>query len=209
MISENDIAKIDIPDFIVKYAKSIGNKFVEAKTPSQFRHVEERGDTVNEDAFVGCMAHYAYLRHMHGPEGIGKLFDAYWVSNHFPEIRQIRKTKLVSDGGSDILRLNVDVKASLVRTSLPIIRHRLPIRPHDRRKNWIYALVLITEHVKENVKLNDAYKYSGHVVGWARDTDLPSKTYNKEDGGAPSEFHGAYLMSAESLNPFPPFKWEF
>jgi len=93
MISENDIKKIDIPDFIVKYARSIGEKFVKAKTPSQFRHVEERGDTVNEDAFVGCMAHYAYLRHMHGPEGIGKLFDAYWVSNHFPEIRQIRKTQ--------------------------------------------------------------------------------------------------------------------
>jgi hypothetical protein len=209
MILEKDIIEIEIPDFIVNYARRIGKKFVQAKTPSQFRHVEDRGDTVNEDAFVGCMAHYAYLRHMQGPEGMGKLFDAYWVSNHFPEIRQIRKTKLVSDGGSDILRLNVDVKSSLVRTNLPIIRHRLPVRPHDRRENWVYVLVLITERKKENPTLDDAYNYTGHVVGWAKDSDLPNVTYDKEQGTAPAEFHGAYLMAAESLNPFPPFKWEF
>ena len=209
MINDNDIITIHIPDWVLKYSKDISKKFVDAETPSQFRHVGERGDTVKNDSFVGCLAHYAYCRHMWGPEGVGKLFDAYWVSNKFPEIRKIRGTNRVSDGGSDILRLNVDVKSSLVRTNLPLIKHRLPVRPYDKHPNWIYALVLVTEHEKPNAtRIDDSFKYVANLVGWAKTKDLPDKPYSKEDGGAPDDFDGAYLVDAIDLCPFMPHKWE-
>ena len=210
MVSENDIIKIEIPEFMVVYAKQTSKKFKDAETPSQFRHDMERGDTVGEDSFYGCLAHFGYCRHMWGPEGIGKVFDAYWVSNHFPEIRKLRNTVCVSDQGSDILRLNVDVKSSLVRTNLPLLKHRLPVRPYEHRKNWIYALVLMTEQKRENpAHMNDAFKYTANLVGWASSKDLPDKTYSKDEGTAPDSFDGAYLLDASNLHPFMPQRWEF
>jgi hypothetical protein len=93
---------------------------------------------------------------------------------------------LLGDNGVDIEGLsNVDIKGSLMRYSSNPLDYRLLVRPKERHDNWIYVLGLVP---KER-------PYKCHIVGWANDSDLPSKTY----AGSIKSLHGAYVLEAIKL----------
>lgn len=195
MISDKDIITFQLPPWVVQLSQKNSQEFKEANTPSHLRHRDERGDTVIEDNMTGNLIHYAFCRHFFGQEGVGKYLDAYWVSNKFPEIRDRRGTQHVSDMGYDVLRLNIDFKGSFLRTTLPMIKHRAPVRPYEMHRGHVYCFGLISA---------DDKKWYAHLLGWAKGTSFPDEPLSDES----SVFNGAYILPASELSAFIPWKWE-
>lgn len=171
--TEDIVTHIVSPEYtnlIISNAKSaeIGGK-------SQIRSQEQRTNTLAEDQLVGQISTYCASMILTGsPQGY---IDAREKANQNP---------MQGDGGVDISGLpNVDIKGSLMRYSNNPLNYRLLVRPKERHNNWIYVLGLVP---KER-------SYKCHIVGWAKDQDLPSETYN----GPIQSLHGAYVLEGYML----------
>lgn len=141
---------------------------------SQIRKDESRKNFLNEDQLVGQIANYAASVILtQSSDGYKKARE---IANNNP---------YQGDNGVDIIGLpNVDVKGSLMRYSADPLNYRLLVRPHERHKNWIYILCLVPPSMDKCF-----------VVGWIRDEDLPSKTYD----GKIQSLHGAFAVQAKNL----------
>jgi hypothetical protein len=142
---------------------------------SQFRNRNDRINSLNEDQLVGQISTFCGSIILTGsPEG--------YISAR----EKANKNPTSGDGGVDIIGLsNIDIKGSLMRYSMNPLSYRLLVRPRERHDNWIYVLGLVP---KER-------PYKCHLVGWAKDSDLPSSTYN----GEIKALHGAYVIDAINL----------
>lgn len=179
-IERKDIIDFDIPqeDFnllkINAEKAAIGGK-------SQIRKNQIRKEFLYEDQLVGQIANYA------ASVVLTKSSDGY------KKAREIANNNPYhGDNGVDIVGLpNVDVKGSLMRRSADPLNYRLLVRPHERHKNWIYVLCLVSSD------MNKCF-----VVGWIKDENLPQKTYD----GEIQALHGAFVVEAKKLNKITDFK---
>lgn len=164
------IVSAEYTDLIIRNAKlaEIGGK-------SHIRSQKQRSNSLAEDWLVGQISTYCASMILTGsPQGY---IDAREKANQNPT---------QGDGGIDICGLsNVDIKGSLMRYSSNPLDYRLLVRPKERHNNWIYVLGLVP---KER-------PYKCHIVGWAKDQDLPSETYN----GKIKSLHGAYVIEGYML----------
>lgn len=147
-------------------------KLAEIGGISQIRSKKQRSTNLAEDQLVGQIANYCASMILTGsPEG-------------YIEAREkANKNPTQGDGGVDIIGLpNIDIKGSLMRYSSDPLNYRLLVRPRERHNNWIYVLGLVP---KER-------PYKCHMVGWAKDQDLPSAPYN----GSIKSLHGAYVVES-------------
>lgn len=129
---------------------------------------------------------------------IGQYIGSLWLTGSDNDYLQSRflanQNPEKGDGGSDILGLNVDFKASLMRNkSMDILSYRLPVRPRERHDDWIYVLVLVS-----SLKSSSAV---AHLVGWLFDEELPERPETRKP------FDGAYVVRAKDLHPILPFNW--
>ena len=174
MINSNDVilhtVDAEFTQLIISNAQKaeIGGK-------SQIRNSKTRVSSLAEDQLVGQISTYCASMILTGsPEGY---IQARNKANANP---------FIGDNGIDILGLsNVDIKGSLMRYSSDPINYRLLVREKERHENWIYVLGLVP---KER-------PYKCYIVGWAKDSDLPSQTYN----GHIKSLHGAYVIEAKNL----------
>lgn len=181
MITDKDIIlhtiiEEDMPLVISNAKKAeIGGK-------SQIRSNKDRSRSLSEDQLVGQISTYCASVVLTGNKQ--GYIEARNIANQNP-------TK--GDNGIDIIGLsNVDIKGSLMRYSSDPLNYRLLVREKERHKNWIYVLGLVP---KER-------PYKCYLVGWAKDSDLPSQTYN----GQIKSLHGAYVIEAKNLRKLSEFK---
>lgn len=157
-------------DLIISNAKK-----AEIGGHSQIRQQKDRLNNLSEDQLVGQISTYCASVILTGDkEGYIKARDK---ANADPN---------KGDNGVDIIGLsNIDIKGSLMRYSSNPLKYRLLVREKERHKDWIYVLGLVP---KER-------PYKCYLVGWAKDNDLPTKTYN----GSIKSLHGAYVIDAINL----------
>ena len=94
------------------------------------------------------------------------------------------------DNGTDVIGQRVDFKTSrLSEKGLPIRRHNLVVRPHEKHEQTTYILILV-----------DITKLLAYVVGYAYTSDLPTQV---NQGGI---FKGAFVMPAYLLQPITQLK---
>jgi len=145
---------------------------------SNIRH-EDRQSTLHEDQIVGQIGQFVGSAYLTG--SWTDYLKSRWLANQQPN---------VGDGGCDIFGTGVDFKTSLMRSSSTNpLSFRLCVRPRERHPLWVYVLVLVQRIVAP---------ISGYIVGWAKDSDLPSQV---ESNGP---FSGAYVMEASTLKPMMP-----
>lgn len=144
---------------------------------SNVRKAKARADELANDQFVGQLGQVGLHMYLYG--NLVHYEAGRWMQNQFPN---------VGDGGFDIPGALVDVKTSLVRTDLPLLEHRLPVRPKERHDNAVYILAL----------LQSPYV---NLIGWASDAELPDQP---EFNGP---FQGAYVLKAHELNPLMPIQY--
>lgn len=174
MITNKDIilhtiTEEDMPLIISNAKKAeIGGK-------SQIRNQKDRSNSLSEDQLVGQISTYCASIVLTGDK------------EGYVEARNLaNKNPTKGDNGVDIAGLsNIDIKGSLMRYSSDPINYRLLVREKERHENWIYVLGLVP---KER-------PYKCYIVGWAKDSDLPSQTYN----GHIKSLHGAYVIEAKDL----------
>ena len=174
MLSERDIITHVIDP---KYISLIidNAKKAEIGGRSQIRNNVQRQNNLAEDQLVGQISTFCgSIILTHSPEGYIKARE------------KANATPTQGDNGIDICGLaNVDIKGSLMRYSSNPLNYRLLVRPKERHNNWIYVLGLVP---KER-------PYKCHLVGWAKDDDLPNDTYS----GEIKSLHGAYVIDAVKL----------
>jgi len=174
MITENDIITGSVP--VREYYWCV--KHAEACSIGCFSQIrgEDRNDSLSMDQLVGQ---------------VSTCFFSMWVGRT-PEMgfryydmvrRRQNENPMKGDGGDDIPPFRVDVKGSMRRNlNLPLLKHRLPVRPAEFHDDWIYVLAL-TRPPKV------------HLIGWAYTSDLPSEV--DKDG----PFKGAYTLRGFQLRP--------
>lgn len=174
MLTDKDVIThtVDIKDtdLIISNAKlaEIGGK-------SQFRSSKQRHNNLSEDQLVGQISTFC-----------GSIILTGSSEGYIKAREKANKNPKQGDGGVDIIGLsNVDIKGSLMRYSSNPLNYRLLVRPKERHDDWIYVLGLVP---KER-------PYKCHLVGWAKDSDLPKSTYN----GPIQSLHGAYVIEAINL----------
>lgn len=157
--------------FIARYAQSaeIGGR-------SSVRAVD-RQEHLNEDQIIGMMGNYALHKYYFGHCHLFKI--SRQIADQYPN---------KGDGGSDVPGANIDIKTSLVRTSLPLTKHWLLVRSAERHPATIYVLGLVPPE-KDRVCL----------IGWLTDGELQII----QDG----LFKGAFGQQAQYLHPMMPVKW--
>jgi hypothetical protein len=149
---------------------------------SHVRSQEERRPTMGGDQVTGLVANLAGCYWLYGRSlGWHQFQIMRWAAQRAP---------FANDGGSDVPIGNIDFKGQLMRTTLPMERYRLPVRPADRREGWVYVHVLVAEDY-----------LTAHLRGWATDADLPSEP----DADGPVA--GAFTVPFDRLHPVPPFRW--
>lgn len=137
----------------------------------------ERQTRCLSDNVVGHLGQVALHLYLFG--GLERYEMSRWVQNQFPRI---------GDGGVDALGLRLDVKTSDVRTGLALLGHRLLVRPKERHAENVYVLALLQSPFV-------------HLIGWARDTDLPQSPSTE------GVFAGAYVLPARMLHPLLPLRY--
>lgn len=147
---------------------------------SSVRDAEDRMDALEQDQIVGQL---------------GQMALSLWKDGHLGEYLIQRAVAnadpLRGDGGSDLVGSNVDVKASLMRSSDDPLSYRLPVRPAELHDGWVYVLALV-----------DPMMTRVWLVGWATSEDL--------EGVRPAidgPFLGARCIPAVRLRPLPPIDW--
>jgi hypothetical protein len=168
-VVSHTIETVDI-DLIISNAKKaeIGGR-------SQIRQQKDRINSLSEDQLVGQISTYCASVVLTG-DRVGYV-KAREKANANPS---------KGDNGVDIIGLsNIDIKGSLMRYSSDPLKYRLLVREKERHKDWIYVLGLVP---KER-------PYKCYLVGWAKDSDLPTSTYN----GEIKSLHGAYVVDAINL----------
>ena len=168
-VVSHTIETVDI-DLIISNAKKaeIGGR-------SQIRQQKDRINSLSEDQLVGQISTYCASVVLTG-DMVGYV-KAREKANANPS---------KGDNGVDIIGLsNIDIKGSLMRYSSDPLKYRLLVREKERHKDWIYVLGLVP---KER-------PYKCYLVGWAKDSDLPTSTYN----GEIKSLHGAYVVDAINL----------
>ena len=150
-------------------------KLAEIGGRSQIRSQKQRSNSLAEDQLVGQISTYCASMVLTGS------------SQGYVEARnKANANPTKGDDGVDIIGLpNIDIKGSLMRYPSNPLNYRLLVRPRERHDNWIYVLGLVP---KER-------PYKCHIVGWAKDQDLPSETYN----GQIQSLHGAYVLEGHML----------
>jgi hypothetical protein len=174
MLTDKDVithtVDIKYTDLIISNAKlaEIGGK-------SQFRSSKQRHNNLSEDQLVGQISTFC-----------GSIILTGSSEGYIKAREKANKNPKQGDGGVDIIGLsNVDIKGSLMRYSSNPLNYRLLVRPKERHDDWIYVLGLVP---KER-------PYKCHLVGWAKDSDLPKSTYN----GPIQSLHGSYVIEAINL----------
>lgn len=174
MLSERDVITHIIDP---KYVSLIidNSKKAEIGGRSQIRNSIQRQQNLSEDQLVGQISTFCGSMILTGsPDGYIKARE------------KANANPTQGDNGIDICGLpNVDIKGSLMRYSSNPLSYRLLVRPRERHNHWIYVLGLVP---KER-------PYKCHLVGWAKDSDLPEKTYS----GEIKSLHGAYVIDAIKL----------
>lgn len=174
MLCDKDIIEIIVPTSDQK--KVIENaKKAEIGGVSRIRSAADRKNKLSEDQLVGQISTYAGSVYLTGnPDGYWKARD---IANANPH---------KGDGGVDIIGLdNVDIKGSLMRYSKDPLEYRLLVRPKERHQGWIYVLAMVPK----------SRPYTAHLVGWAKDKDLPKEVYD----GSISSLKGAYCINGRNL----------
>lgn len=168
-IISHSIIEEDIPLILSNAKKAeIGGR-------SQIRSKQDRSERLSEDQLVGQISTYCASMILTGSK------DGYVAARDKANANPTR-----GDNGIDIIGLsNIDIKGSLMRYSNNPLNYRLLVRPRERHNNWIYVLGLVP---KER-------PYKCHLVGWAKDSDLPLNPYN----GPIKSLHGAYVIEAKDL----------
>jgi hypothetical protein len=179
MITHFDISEIILTKRDMALAQRHA-KNAEIGGTSHVRGKKDRRQSLGEDQLVGQLGTLAGHKLWFGTDYFYRL-SRYHADLH-PEI---------GDAGGDVPGANIDFKASKVRyPDKDFLTYRLPVRPAERHKNWIYVLVLVA--------LEDRRAY---VVGWASDKMLPKEP---ESEGV---FKGAHIIVAKKLRPVPPIRW--
>lgn len=137
----------------------------------------DRQKHLNEDQIIGMMGNYALHKYYFGHSHLFKI--SRHIADQYPHI---------GDGGSDIPGANIDIKTSLIRTTLPITKHWLLVRPAERHAATVYVLGLVSPE-----------KNRVYLTGWLSDNELQSI----ENG----PFKGAFGQQAQYLHPMMPVKW--
>ena len=194
MITQKQIIEISLSKPWVAIAKKQAQAFISAGLPSNIRHVEARGDTENEDALTGHLAHIAVAKHLWGYDGVNQYIHACEKANMLPLVREATGKKCISDNGEDFINLGLDVKASLIRTGLEPINHNSPVRPREWHPNIIYIQCLV-EDAKDAIR-------KVYICGW-QDSNA-YKVKGKSESGV---FEGAYVVPIKELNPIMPMLW--
>lgn len=147
-----------------------------------FRDPMSRAENLEIDQLVGALGEMAVALYLTGNSHVWKLTK--WA--RFQCFSQ-------NDGGEDILGLNLDVKTSLVRSTLPLGDHRLGVRQEEIRDDTVYMLCLVTELTDDSATIE--------IMGWAAREDLPDIPVNS------GPWDGAHCLPAGRLRPLPPIRW--
>lgn len=174
MLSERDvITHVVDPKYISLIIDN--SKKAEIGGQSQIRNSVQRQQQLSEDQLVGQISTFC-----------GSMILTGSPNGYIQAREKANANPTQGDNGIDICGLsNVDIKGSLMRYSSNPLSYRLLVRPRERHKNWIYVLGLVP---KER-------PYKCHLVGWAKDSDLPTQTYT----GEIKSLHGAYVIDAIRL----------
>jgi len=158
---------------------------------SRVREGEDRANNLTIDQFVGQIGTYAFIKYW-----TGKPFPyEYMISRYFANLHPKE-----GDGGSDLPPANIDVKTSYMRASDDPFAYRLPVRPKEKKDNWIYVLALMRKIDKPVEEITEG---KIELVGWARSDMFPPET----DSDGP--FKGAYVLTATKLNELMPLKYKW
>lgn len=199
MITQEDVVPLTVGPSTLAWLRGLGEKACIGGA-SSVRAGAERQAALRLDQWVGQIGTFAGTKYLTGSTEPYR--QSRWFANRFPDR---------GDGGYDIPGLNLDFKASLMRGGPSPLSYRLAVRPHERHSGWIYVLVLVepnTSTVDPKTtqvvhQLCEADPVRVHLVGWARDSQLPKEVV------ADGPFAGAFTLPAAMLNPLPPFRWEW
>ena len=178
MINKNDIIIHRLQPAELQLCQNYA-KLAEIGGISQIRAGKSRSQELSTDQLIGQIGQYVGTCWLTGNQHQYQL--SRWVANQYP---------YSGDGGTDILGANVDFKASRLSMSRPISEHHLLVRPAERKKNYLYILILV-----------DLKNLLVYLVGWASEADLPQQV--EIDG----QFLGAYKLIAKNLNQLMPLRW--
>lgn len=143
----------------------------------------ERVGKLVEHQLTGQLGNLAFCRYLYG-----MAFGHYvyrvtrWAADRNP-------TR--GDGGEDVPGCKVDVKASMIRTSLILTEHFLPVPESERHPETTYVLALVEQGEAPLV----------HLMGWAGEEELPKE---KASSGT---FAGKFILRADTLHALPPLRW--
>lgn len=147
---------------------------------SNVRSQSERADTLQDDQLTALVANLAGAIWLYGRVLGHYAFDlGRFAASRAP---------LADDGGQDIPLRNIDFKGQYMRSTLPMEKYRLPVRPKERREGWVFVHVLIEQDYRV-----------AHLRGWAADEEFPPEP----DADGPVQ--GAYTIPYERLHRIPPF----
>lgn len=149
----------------------------------------DRKEKLLEDQMCGLIGNYALCLWRDGDDRSYR--DSRHSQNQFAS---------KGDGGYDLPRVRFDIKTSMMRGSDEPLRYNLAVRPRERHADWVYGLALVERFSMESLKENP--QVTVHLVGWARDDELPEKP-----NGA-GVFSGAHVLPAMGLHPFTPLIYE-
>ena len=206
MLQEKHIVTRKLHPAYVQLARKNAKIFTDAKLPSHLRHVEERGRTESIDSFVGNMAALMASVHLFGDKK--KYEDAAWVANKFPAMRKVLKNDVLDDGGCDIIGLNIDFKASLIRNeNKNLLSYNAPVRPHEFYSTHIYLFIFMEalEGKTDDEKIS-CVDWRSHIMGWCVGQDYIDD-HGQEPNGT-GVFEGAHVLPVTALNPVIPWVWQ-
>jgi len=152
------------------------------RSGSHIQGFEERLRKLGNDQLTGQLAQLAGTIYMTGSDQMYRI--QRW---------QCMQTPDRGDGGFDIPGLCLDWKGSRLRPGLPPTNYVLPVRPNERKDNWIYALVVV-DVIKD-------IEASCHIMGWCSDTELDGRIHTA------GLFEGAYVVPYQDLHPLPQMRW--
>lgn len=182
MVTHRDLVHMRLDGEAMEVVRRMAQK-AEIGGKSRVRESTARQASLANDQLIGQCGEAAVCLYLTGS-----------LSAYIERREAINATPLVGDNGSDIPGSRIDVKASALHTSRPILQHRLAVRPAEKRVDSVYVQCLC-----------DVFPDWTYVVlvGWATADMLPE---GPEESGV---FAGAHILSCEQLLPLPRSGLEF
>ena len=180
-----EVSKSEI-SFIVILAKMamIGGK-------SNIYNDEIRKRKLEIDQLVGQLGEWALHTYWHGHSM--EYYKSRWYRNQTPK---------AGDLGSDIIPLNVDVKASLRRDSeKPLESYHLFVLPREFKKDWVYIPAICDAVIEyhDNNTIKKVHSALVHMLGWATAEML-------HPPGTHSHYKKPFWLKANELKDLIPIK---